>query len=156
MSEKTLITVADIRKGDTIRCEYETVSGPAAHEYVADKDKEEWSVSAGYFLLSRPVPPVVLPTEPGAIITWNPNNTGGPLFAQLGNHPDGPWMHESRHMNDAEMINRIGGKAFTRLPNEAEVVTEVMGKLDALYGSSLFTSFRDDRESVAKEYGVTL
>jgi hypothetical protein len=45
---------------------------------------------------------------------------------------------------------------FTRLRDEAELVSEVMGKLTDLYNTSIYSTFREDRNTVAAEYGVTL
>ena len=87
-------------------------------------------------------PPVVLPTELGAVITWNPNDTGGPLFAQHEHHPDGRWMHESRHLTNAEMIKRINDKPFTRLRRESEVAAEVLAEVAAEFGIHFRAGFK--------------
>jgi len=64
---KTPIEPGDILEGDTIRAEYITImNGPSAHEYVANRSGELWVEDASHFLLDRPKPPVVLPTEPGS------------------------------------------------------------------------------------------
>lgn len=63
----TEIDPAEIRRGDTIRCEYASTArtGFDAVEYVATKDGTGKStVVATYYLIDRPTPPIELPTKP--------------------------------------------------------------------------------------------
>ena len=119
------ILPADIRKGDNIRRETEDVDGkPVAYEYWANVDGEEvWATSNTYFLLSRPVPPVVLPDVPGVYFdcvndTWLLNTAG--RWDCIG------------CPTDSENPTRYA--PFTRLRPEAEVAAEVLADVRSLFG----------------------
>ena len=141
---RTPILPGDIKKGDTIRCEYDLGStdyNSSATEYTAPEDGFKYSHRPStHYLLHRPVPPVVLPTEPGIYTDnvgdlWKINEFG--LYC-IGGAP-------SSADNYAP---------FTRLRPEAEVVAEAMGRLAGYDWSN--TGMAADRANVAASYGVTL
>ena len=137
------ILPADIRKGDTIRCEYSTPHHPSAHEYVAIKDTEEWTYGGSYFLLSRPVPPVVLPTEPGIYVDMD----------------GAPWVVDERGLISYKGISAVGWAAseyapFTRLRPEAEVAAEVLADIKTVYGENYLDNSNADWNDVAVKWAA--
>lgn len=125
MSTKTPILSSDVLKGDLLRKEYDSEFGlvTTAHEFYAGHDGDIGNTTEGsLFLLNRPVPPVVLPTEPG--------------FYQTGYHePDvfqlienGTWWLGVHKVSD-EQVRHDGGSSLTRLRPEAEVIIEVLAEV---------------------------
>jgi hypothetical protein len=77
----TPIKHEDIKKGDLIRKEYTGDLATRATEYLAVRDAHGYTSADGaYFLLERPKPPVVLPTEPGAYRGTGSNGEPGSLY----------------------------------------------------------------------------
>jgi hypothetical protein len=83
------------------------------------------------------------PTEPGWYF-----DTDGEMWR----------VSDSGHLFSVERdapISNIWGP-FDRARPEAELVAEVIGKLTDLYDTSFGSTSREDRATVAAEYGVTL
>ena len=133
MSNKTPILPADIRAGDTIRSEYSNAEGPAAYEYVAIRDAIQGIVDTTYFLLNRPVPPVVLPKVPGSVICWT-DGAYLPQIAQLdAGHMDLGWFTgedgDNLWYTDDQLVSYMDGAPFTHLRPEAEVLADILPQL---------------------------
>lgn len=105
---KTPIEPSEIRKGDLIR--WESGHSDEAHEYRAECAGHNWiGQSETFYLLDRPTPPVVLPTEPtlgwlsvtslglgtgsqpGTVLAFV-NDRGE--HASVEAYPHGYWSHE--------------------------------------------------------------
>lgn len=152
---KEPIEIADIRKGDLIRFEYDDKE--SAHEYRANFKCEMWGDRGQHFLLERPTPPVTLPTEPGMYRAFILNTVESGLW-----HTDNSAFH---YLNTNGKWVDIGwGNAtpsdmpLTRL----EPVPATAAKFVAAYraystGSNRTVKQLDDAvERVAREeFGVT-
>ena len=150
MSNKTPILTVNIRKGDTIRCEYGNSASPVAHEYVAIANEYSWDSTGTHYLLNRPVPPVVLPTEIGYQLAsdgelWYRQSTG----ANNGYH----WQDSNGERFTDEVARKFA--PFTHLRAEAEVVAEVLRAVTKEYANTSTTSAQD-HATIAAKYGVTL
>lgn len=124
MSAKTPILPKDIRKGDSLRAEFtdSTEFKPSALEYEAESKCHTWSSGrpTNYFLLNRPVPPVVLPTEPGVYEGYD-KLAERPLIARL--------LIDGRFVDSVfyEVLGDLERFApLTRLRPETEVAAEVI------------------------------
>ncbi|MFC5930866.1 hypothetical protein D6T64_11815 [Cryobacterium melibiosiphilum] len=128
---RTSILPAYIRKGDLIRKEYtEPYCATHALEYVAawnedDRPPSDNLALASFFLLSRPVSPVVLPTVPGIYV----DKDGCPwvLHREIPNMPQ-HWTEDREFMADSEALYLA---PFTRLRPESDVAAEVFSTLSA-------------------------
>ena len=143
MSTKTPILPADIRKGDTIRKEYDNDAEMGESEfvvrsveYIARKDGyDELLLHTGAcYLLNRPVPPVVLPTEPGVYEGYD-KLAERPLVARL--------LIDGRFVDSVfyEVLGDLERFApFTRLRPEAEVAAEVLADIESNVGWATWES----------------
>ena len=120
---RTPILPGDIKKGDTIRCEYGHGSIHMVHalEYKATADEHSWSEEddCTHFLLQRPVPPVVLPDVPGVYSSIN----GGGVWQLLKR--DG-WFNNGQQRS-LDVVRNYA--PFTRLRPESEVAAEVLAEV---------------------------
>ena len=130
---KTPIEPGDIRKGDSIRAEYTIDGGSEAHEHVANYDGDIWGRVGGttHFLLNRPKPVVVLPTEVGHYLA------NGTELVTL--HRNGEWM-----WNGDGSLSIIwsaddmrGLRSLTKLEPVAETAKRVLDALLAEAGEML-------------------
>ena len=120
---KTPILPADIRKGDLIRCEYDESKveyHSTATEYTAPEDGYKYSHRpTTHYLLHRPVPPVVLPTEPGVYSSIN-GGGGWQLLKRDG------WFNNGQE-RALDVVRNYA--PFTRLRPESEVAAEVLAEV---------------------------
>ena len=146
MSIKTPILPEDIRKGDNIRRETKDIDDkPVAYEYWADRNGVElWPTPNTYFLLNRPVPPVVLPIEPGYYL-----DRGGDVWKLV--EPNRWFCLVDTKYDYCE----AKWAPFTRLCPEAEVVAEVLRAVTKEYANAS-TTVAQDHATIAAKYGVTL
>ena len=135
---KTPIEPGDIRKGDLIRKEYRVPLGAkTAFEYLAGSNGDSYASDRGnYFLLDRPKPPVVLPTEPGiyadkAGSAWDTQH-GGFLVKEYA--------------------------PFTKLEPVAETASRVLNAVTQAMRPTGFmgiSGVKREFDAIAKEFGVT-
>ena len=137
--DDSTILPADIRKGDSIRVEYTDYKGRIiANEFWADGDWYDYSAGAEgntYFLLDRPVPPVVLPTIPGVVISWQSPYVKRVATLEKVNQ----WLCGDQNSTSAELVRwiadtAISGSTFTVLRPEAKVAAEVLAEVRGLFG----------------------
>lgn len=151
VTEKIPIAVSSIRKGDTIRFEYEQskVSGSFAGEYIALMDNMKWGDYGQHYLLNRPEPPVVLPTEPGWYVGFDKlAQRQLPVFVtKLGiiTHPT----------NGSKISDPKRFAPFKRLRDESETAAEVLMSALCRYDST-YSKFKDVIRDIATEHGATL
>ena len=130
--DDSTILPEDIRKGDTIRSEYTDSYGPVVHEYVARFDADMWTrTRVDYFLLIRPVPPVVLPTIPGIYA----DKVGDPWLVS----PFGVFLCGGASLTPRD-IEEIA--PFTRCRPVAEVAAEVLAEVAAEFGVGFLAGFK--------------
>ena len=125
--DDSTILPEDIRKGDSIRVEYTDYKGRiVANEFWADSDWYDYSAGTegnAYFLLDRPVPPVVLPIEPG----WYHDCVNG--IWRLNTF--GFWDCIASPTDNENVTQHA---PFTRLRPEADVAAEVLAEVRGLFG----------------------
>lgn len=154
MSARTVILPDDIKEGDEVRVEFNIPEKylPNAIEYeaTADRHARGYERPCSYFLLDRPVPPAVLPTEPGTVIAigdwwlvklrgYDAGAEGGweflpvprtvkPSLRRSGREDQCVYSNEwAQSEADQEGgFTVISSPALTRLRPEAEVVAEVL------------------------------
>ena len=147
---KTPIEPKYIRKGDTIRAEYDFTStyGQSAHEYVAGSNSQGWATDGHHYLLDRPKPPVVLPTEVGHYLA---NAT-----ELVTLHHNGEWMWNG----DGSLAivwsadDMRGLHSLTKLEPVAETARKMRDTIYDQFGCSNL-GFYEDVAAVAAEFGVT-
>ena len=132
MRTQTPILLADIRKGDLVRKEYDegTQTYATAVEYVATGGEETYGpLSGAYFLLDRPVPPVVLPDVPGIYVSWvNP-----PSPTIVHKITDGRWVDaEDLHYLSESVVSTL--LPLTRLEPVADTAKRVLAEVRGLFG----------------------
>lgn len=125
MSTKTPIKREDIRKGDVIRQTF---------AYTAEVDGQHQAGASTFELISRPVPPMDLPTAMHSIIQF-PGHLPIMLFE------DGLWYYvgyaglfehgEVMSMSPERVSFKYAAKKFTRLRPAAEVAAEVLEEVSA-------------------------
>ena len=136
---KQLIDPKNVRKGDLIRWE-QTAQSPVwtfeAVEWTAKRDGDGKPVTHGqHYLLDRPKPAVVLPTEP--TFGWATWSKATPLFgtARAGNAEYGMWRLTDRATGQFGFV--LGGSALfpisasriTAFASATAVPTDALDKL---------------------------
>ena len=150
---KTPIEPKDIRKGYLIRVEYGDVNreGKAAVEYYAARDGfYVGGTKDSSFLIDRPKPPVVLPTEPGVYVSYLET----PLGTTFHNLNDGRWSYIDGNgwLADSEVAEYL---PLTKLEPVAETAKRVLDRVMDATGAAP-TSFTSEKIlEVAAEFGVT-
>ena len=148
---KTPIERNDIRKGDLIRKEYGTVEGGlTAVEYVAAHEADGGGEDS-HFLLNRPKPVVVLPTEPGHYLPSYENPEVHTLDAE------GDWWVGTKLVTEAQ-VKHDCGLGLVKLEPVAETAKDFVAAYRAYSSGANRTVKQLDQavEYVArKEFGVT-
>ena len=149
---KTPIEPGDILEGDLIRCEYGDVNreGNAAVEYYAACDGfYVGGTEDSFFLLERPKPPVVLPTEPGHYLPSYENPEVHTLDAE------GDWWVGTKLVTEAQ-VKHDCGLGLVKLEPVAGTAKRVLGvAIAAIYESTPGSAIALVRRAVIKEFGVT-
>ncbi|GAB3125776.1 hypothetical protein [Glaciibacter psychrotolerans] len=149
---RTPIRREDIRKGDLIRKEYtERLRSTVAHEYVAESDGDtaDPRTTGNFFLLDRPVAPVVLPTETGIYM----DATGGIWSFQTNGNLALKVESSAGWFNDEHVA---GFAPFTRLEPVAVTAEKVLNRVAKLVIFSLMGDGGEaDLKQIAAEFGVT-
>ena len=151
---KTPIEPKDIRKGYLIRVEYGDVNreGKAAVEYYAACDGfYVGGTKDSSFLIDRPKPPVVLPTEPGAYVT---NYQFPDVFKLdvLTLDEVGQWRRGNAIVT-IEHVERCGGNSLTKLEPVAETARKMRDAIIKTFDAegNYYSTVRE----VAAEFGAT-
>lgn len=133
----TPIEPKDILKGDLIRKEYSPkLRSVTAREYIAQFDGDERPSPGARFLLDRPKPPVVVPTERGYYL-----DSTGDVWTLSG------YGQESLDPQYAP---------FTRLEPVPETAKKVLDAMeDAFLGLSSFPSVTAAFTELRTQFGVT-
>ena len=148
---RTPIEPGDIREGDLIRKLW--VKCPAvravATEYVAYQDGDAYGplVEGNFFLLDRPKPPVVLPSEPGHYLPAYENPKVFTLDAE------GIWSCGLRETS-IERVKHDCGNGMVKLEPVAETARKMRDAILAEYIPS-FMSNDDVVRKVAADFGAT-
>ena len=149
---KTPIEPKDIRKGDLIRCEYGDVSRRAnvAVEYYAACDGfYVGGTQDSFFLLDRPKPPVVLPTEIGAYLdtqgdVWVIAFAGDPM--KCGGDMTGPELFAP--FTKLEPVAQIAEQALLLAVGAIEGSTPASTSYKTIHARAVKHAFRN-------QFGVT-
>lgn len=144
---RTPIKREDIRKGDLIRKEHtERLRSTVAHEYVAESDGDtaDPRTTGNYFLLDRPVAPVVIPTEFG----WYLDHANDVWeLSALGWEDDGDFR-------DRDFVAEFA--PFTRLEPVAVTAEKILNRVANLFVFRIMgDSGKADLKQIAAEFGVT-
>ena len=150
---KATIEPKAIRKGDLIRKEYGTVGKTEAIEYRADAEGDGFSnsISAAYFLLDRPVPPVILPTEPGAYRGTYSDGEPGSLYVL---DADGIWHDFSDSHATSAVWKPTKYAPLTKLEPVAETAKRVIERMASWWEFGPPKKFQDEFNDIAAEFGV--
>ena len=152
---KTPIEPKDIRKGDLIRKEYGAVEGGlSAVEYVAAHEADGGGEDS-HFLLERPKPVVVLPTEPGAYQGTYKNGEKGSLYVL---DTGGRWHDFSSGHSEQRNWTPTNYAPLTKLEPVAETAKHFVAAYFAYSSGTNRTLNQLDQavEDVArKEFGAT-